>query len=100
MWCGIMKEFKCKVISTRSCCGRDKEMAFTLRQFGKGGKGKTAQLDYIVGPRRTSDEAQKHNDVKTWDHYANYVVSSGKGGFELLLSTTEMMKQNWNSRRQ
>ena len=55
---GILKEFNCReVTSTWSCCGRETEMAFTHRQFGKGGKERTEQLDFIVGPSRTSDKA-------------------------------------------
>ena len=46
----------CIVTSTWSSCGREKEMALTHRRFGKGGKGTTAQLDYVVGPRRTLDK--------------------------------------------
>ena len=34
MWYGIM-EFDCKVTSTWSNCGREKEMAFTPQQFGE-----------------------------------------------------------------
>ena len=33
-----------------------KKMALTHRRFEKGGKGTTAQLDYVVGPRRTLDK--------------------------------------------
>ena len=54
---GIMKELNCKVTSSWSSCGRAKEMAFTHRQFGNEGERMTTQLDHIVGPRRTSDEA-------------------------------------------
>ena len=44
MWCGIRKEFNCKVTSTWSTCGRErerekeregKERPFTHQQFGK-----------------------------------------------------------------
>ena len=47
MWYGIVKEFNCKVTSTWSSCGREKD-PFTHRRFGKGREGRTAQLDYIV----------------------------------------------------
>ena len=74
MWHGIMKEFNCKVTSTWSSCGRGKEMAFTHRQFGMEGDGRTAQLDYIVGPQRTLDKAYIHDDVKTWDSWDHYPI--------------------------
>ena len=32
---GIVKEFNCRVTSTWSNCGREKETAFTHQQFGK-----------------------------------------------------------------
>ena len=41
MWYQIMKEFNCKVTSTWSSCDREKEMAFTHRQFGNDGNGRT-----------------------------------------------------------
>ena len=47
------------------------------RRFGSEGEGRTAQLDYIVVPRRTSEKAFVHTDVKTWnswDHYLIYAV--------------------------
>ena len=31
-------------------------------------------INYIVGPRRTSDNAYIHNDVKTWDNPIYAVV--------------------------
>ena len=33
MWYGIMKEFNCKVTSTWSNGGREKEMVFTHQEF-------------------------------------------------------------------
>ena len=54
IWCGIMKEFNCKV-STWSKCGRETETAFTHQQFGEKGKERKAQLHYIIGPRCKSD---------------------------------------------
>ena len=73
MWYGIM-EFYGKVTFTWSRCGREREMGFTHRQFGNEGEGRTAQLDYIVGPRRTSDKTKIHNDVKTWDSWDQYPI--------------------------
>ena len=63
----IMKEFNCKVTSTWSSCEDEREMAFTPRQFGKGWKGRTTQLDYIIGPMGTSGKAFVHHDLKIWD---------------------------------
>ena len=57
------EKFSCKVTSTWSRCDREREMAFTHRRFGNEGDGWTAQLDYIVGHRRTANEAQIHIDV-------------------------------------
>ena len=57
MWYDIMREFNYKVTSTWSRCDCEREMAFTHRQFGKDGKGWTTQLDYIIGPERTTDNA-------------------------------------------
>ena len=51
MWYEIMKEFSCKVTSIWSSCDCESEMAFTHRHSGKDGKGRTTQLDYIIGPR-------------------------------------------------
>ena len=62
LWYEIMKEFSCKVTSTWSSCDREREMAFTHRQFGKDGKGRTTQLDYIIGPKGTSDKTFSHNE--------------------------------------
>ena len=45
--------------------------------LGMKAEGRTAQLDYIVVPRRTSKKVFLHNDVKTWDswdHSPNYAV--------------------------
>ena len=45
------------------------------RQYGNDGNGRTTQLGYIIGPKRTSDKAYIHNDDKiwdTWDHYPIY----------------------------
>ena len=72
MWYGIMKEFNCKVTSKWSNCGREKEMDFTHQQYVEKGKGRKAQLDYIVGPRWKSDEACINNDVKIWDSWDHY----------------------------
>ena len=54
MWYGITKESNCKVTSTWSDCGREKEMAFTHPQLG----------DYIVGAWWKSDETYIYNDEK------------------------------------
>ena len=40
----------------------------------KGGKGRTAQLDYILWPRRKADKAYVHNEVKTWGSHPIYAV--------------------------
>ena len=48
MWYGIMKELNCKVTSSLSSCGRDREMAFTHRKFGNEGEGRTAQKTQIL----------------------------------------------------
>ena len=69
MWYGILKEFNCKVTSSWSSCGRDREMDFTHRHFGKEVEGRTVQLGFIFGLRRTSDKAYMHNDFKTWDSW-------------------------------
>ena len=63
----VREEFNSKVTSTWSSCDCEREMAFTHKQFGKDGKGWTTQLDYIIGPERTTDNAYIHNDVKNWD---------------------------------
>ena len=52
-------------------------MGFTHWQFGNEGEGRTAQLDYIVGPRVTSDKAYIHNDVKlcgSWDFFPIFAI--------------------------
>ena len=72
-----MKEFNCKVTSTGSSCGREKEMAFTHQPSGKKGRARIAHLDHIIGPRWKSDAAYINNHVKiwdSWDHYPIYVV--------------------------
>ena len=43
-----------------------KKWPLRIENFGKGRKGKT---DYVVGPRRTADKAEIHNDVKTLDSW-------------------------------
>ena len=48
------------------------------RQFGKDGKGRTTQLDFIIGHKRALHETYMHNDVElwdTWDHYPIYVLT-------------------------
>ena len=78
MWYEIMKEFKCKATSTWSSCDDETEMAFTHRQFGKDGNGRTSQLDHILG-------AHDGNRIRctcittsscggTWDHDPIYVM--------------------------
>ena len=74
MWYAIMKEFNCKVTSTWSECKREKETAFTHQQFGDKGKERTAELDYIVGPRRKSDKTYIYNDVKIWDSWDHHPI--------------------------
>ena len=50
---------------------------FTHRQFGKDGRGRTTQLDYIVAPKRALDQAYIHYDVLLWharDHFPIYAT--------------------------
>ena len=70
----IMKEFNCKVTSTWSSWDNEREMAFTDREFGKGWKGRTTQLDYIIGPKRTSGKAFIRHDLKIWDSWDHYPI--------------------------
>ena len=64
MWYEMMKEFNCKVTSTWSSCDSERG----TDNFGKDGKGRTTQLDFIIGPMRALDKAHIHNDVKLWRH--------------------------------
>ena len=52
MWHGNMKEFNCKATSTRSKCGKAKEMAFTHIHLGQTKQEVASQLDYIMGPKK------------------------------------------------
>ena len=70
-----MKEFDCRVSSTRSVCGKVRAEAFTHRHLGKDRREELSQLDYILGPMRRNDEIYIHNARRlwaTWDHYHNF----------------------------
>ena len=76
VWYGMMKEFNCKASPSWSSCGREREMTSTHRKIGNKGEGRTAQLDYIAGPRRKSEEAYIHHDVTTWDSWDHYPINA------------------------
>ena len=40
--------------------------------LGNDGNGRTTQLNCIIGPKRPSDKAQKHNDVEMWDKWDHH----------------------------
>ena len=72
MWYGIMKEFDCKVSSSRSVCGKVRAEAFTHRHLGKDRKEELLQLDYVIGPMGRNEEVYIHIAGRlwaTWDHY-------------------------------
>ena len=66
MWCGIMKEFDCKVSSTWSVCGKVRAEAFTHKHLSPEKKEEISQLDYIIGPMRRNDEIYIHNARRLW----------------------------------
>ena len=78
------------------------------RRFGNEGEGRTAQLDYIVVPRRTSEEAYIHNGVETWDSWGHspifaVVQDNEESNYLFVTKKKKEMdgtKQELNSRRQ
>ena len=61
------------------------------------GHGRTTQLSCIIGPKRPSDKAQKHNDVEmwdTWDHLQKY-ASIHEDDVQKLFSSDEEEVAGW-----
>ena len=67
MWYSIMNEFNCKVSSTWSNDDRTNDAAFTHKKHGDGRKGKSSQLDFIIGPKDRLDDCFICNEGELWD---------------------------------
>ena len=85
----ILKELNRKDTSSWSSCCRERPS-----------RTSDAHLGYIVGPRRISDKAFMHNDVKTWDswdHYPNYSIIQENEAQNY--SATTRRKKKWTGWR-
>ena len=110
MWYGLTKEFNCKVTSTWSKCGQERETAFSHQQLGEKGKErKKERRNWITSSgqdgsqtRLTSTTTSKYGALGT-NSRQEYEASnyfSARRGKKWTDGDLKATKQNLNSRMQ
>ena len=72
MWYSIMKEFNCKVSSTKSNDDRTKDASFTHRKHEE----KLSQMDLSLGKKGRHDDCFFCNEGMLWDSWDHYPISA------------------------